>query len=220
MAPPRDRVPLGVEVAVLDDMSRGLSSDDAAARRDASGNPQDDARRHSAFATYVQPQIEVLYRVALTLTHHPADAEDLVQDTLIRAFRAADRFDGRHPRAWLLTILRRTHLNRVRQRTPSLLADGSEAGRTLEELGPSLPSSEEIALSGEFEPVVAQALGDLPTEFRAVVDLVDLQGLSYAQAAEALGVPKGTVMSRLHRARRRIRERLMDVGLARGAEGT
>jgi RNA polymerase sigma-70 factor (ECF subfamily) len=202
-----------MEAAVLDDVSPATPSDDAAAEAEA------DARRHAAFAEYVQPEIEVLYRVAVTLTRHPADAEDLVQDTLVRAFRAADRFDGRHPRAWLLTILRRTHLNRVRKKTPSLLADGEDAGRTLEELGPSLPSSEEVALSGEFEPVVALALADLSTEYRAVIDLVDLQGLSYAQAAETLGIPKGTVMSRLHRARQRIRERLMDVGLARGAEG-
>lgn len=196
---------------MLDGVNPAVPSGDAAAEADA--------RRHSAFAEYVQPEIEVLYRVAVTLTRNPADAEDLVQDTLVRAFRAADRFDGRHPRAWLLTILRRTHLNRVRKKTPSLLADGGDAARTLEELGPSLPSSEEVALSREFEPVVAQALADLPGDFRAVVDLVDLQGLSYAQAADTLGIPKGTVMSRLHRARRRIRERLMDVGLARGAEG-
>lgn len=196
---------------MLDGVNPAVPSGDAAAEADA--------RRHSAFAEYVQPEIEVLYRVAVTLTRNPADAEDLVQDTLVRAFGAADRFDGRHPRAWLLTILRRTHLNRVRKKTPSLLADGGDAARTLEELGPSLPSSEEVALSREFEPVVAQALADLPGDFRAVVDLVDLQGLSYAQAADNLGIPKGTVMSRLHRARRRIRERLMDVGLARGAEG-
>jgi RNA polymerase sigma-70 factor (ECF subfamily) len=204
-----------VDVTALDDVRPDVPSDDAAARDEA----PEDTRRHSAFAEYVQPEMEVLYRVALTLTRHPADAEDLVQDTLIRAFRAADRFDGRHPRAWLLTILRRTHLNRVRKRTPLLLADGSDAGRTLEELGPTLPSSEEVALSREFEPVVARALADLPAEFRAVIDLVDLQGLSYAQTAETLGVPTGTVMSRLHRARQRIRKRLMEVGLARGAEG-
>ena len=202
---------------MLDDVSPATPSRDAAGS--AAADAAAEARRHSAFAEYVQPEIEVLYRVAVTLTRNPADAEDLVQDTLVRAFRAADRFDGRHPRAWLLTILRRTHLNRVRKRTPSLLADGRDSERTLEELGPSLPSSEEVALSGEFEPVVAQALADLPSEFRSVIDLVDLQGLSYAQAAEALGIPKGTVMSRLHRARQRIRERLMDVGLARGAEG-
>jgi len=64
------------------------------------------------------PEISVLLRVATSLTGQPADAEDLVQDTLIRAYRAVDRFDGEHPRAWLLTILRNTHVNRARRRLP------------------------------------------------------------------------------------------------------
>lgn len=196
-------------VLVLDEVSPAVPQADSTR----------DARRHTAFAEYVEPEIEVLYRVAVTITRNPTDAEDLVQDTLVRAFRAADRFDGRHPRAWLLTILRRTHLNRVRKRVPSLLHDGEDAARTLEELGPTIPSSEEVALSDEFEPVVAAALAELPTEFRSVIELVDLQGLSYAQAAEALSIPKGTVMSRLHRGRQRIRLRLQDAGMARGAEG-
>jgi RNA polymerase sigma-70 factor (ECF subfamily) len=172
-----------------------------------------DRRRHEAFAEYVQPELAVMYRVALSLTRDPADAEDLVQDAVLRAFRAADRFDGRHPRAWLLTILRRTHLNRVRKRQPSLMADGATAERALEEMGPPVPSSEEVALSGEFEPVVGAALASLPADFLAVVKLVDLQGLSYAQAAEQLDIPKGTVMSRLHRARQRVRTSLDEAGV-------
>ena len=75
------------------------------------------------FAAEVVPEIEVLLRVAQTLTRHPADAEDLVQDTLLRAFRSMDTFDGRHPRAWLLTILRNTNSNRHRRRRPDLLDD-------------------------------------------------------------------------------------------------
>src|SRR5919204_17709 len=82
-----------------------------------------DPRRRQAFATYVLPEVEVLLRVALTLTAQPADAEDLVQDTLLRAYGAVDRFDGRHPRAWLLTIMRRAEINRHRRRRPQLLAD-------------------------------------------------------------------------------------------------
>lgn len=169
--------------------------------------------RDESFQTHVVPQIDVLYRVAVSLTGHPADAEDLVQDTLLRAYRAVDRFDGRHPRAWLLTILRNTHINRARKRQPTLLADGESAARVLEESGPASPSSEELAMIGRFEPVVARALEALPADFFAVVDLVDLQGLSYAEAADRLGVPKGTVMSRLHRARQRIRSELDAAGL-------
>ncbi|MGH3632000.1 MAG: sigma factor [Sciscionella sp.] len=82
--------------------------------------------RHEAFAEYVLPEVEVLYRVARSLTGQAADAEGLVQDTLLRAFQAIDGFDGRHPRAWLLTILRNTEHNRHRRRRPSLLNDPDE----------------------------------------------------------------------------------------------
>jgi len=169
--------------------------------------------RDEGFQTYVVGEVDVLYRVAVTLTRNPTDAEDLVQDTLLRAYRGIDRFDGRHPRAWLLTILRHTHYNRVRKRQPVLLADGESAQRVLEQTGPTAPSSEEVALAEQFEPVVARALADLPDDFRAVIDLVDLRGLSYAQAADLLGIPKGTVMSRLHRGRGRIRATLDEAGL-------
>jgi RNA polymerase sigma-70 factor (ECF subfamily) len=171
------------------------------------------ADRDAAFQTYVVPEIEVLYRVAVTLTRNPTDAEDLVQDTLLRAYRAIESFDGAHPRAWMLTILRNTHINRARKRQPLLLPDGESAQRVLEQTGPPSPSSEEVALSEQFEPVVVRALRELPADFRAVIELVDLQGLSYAQAADRLGIPKGTVMSRLHRGRQRIRTSLDEAGL-------
>lgn len=168
----------------------------------------------SPFDRYVVPEIPVLYRVALSLTRHQADAEDLVQDTLIRAYRAIDRFDGAHPRAWLLTILRHTHLNRVRVRSAVLLADGDGVADTLDRLGTPAPPAEEVVVSEMFEGVVAQALAELPEKHRQVVQLVDIEGMSYQEAADAIGVPRGTVMSRLHRARARIRVRLTAAGLA------
>jgi RNA polymerase sigma-70 factor (ECF subfamily) len=173
-----------------------------------------DQQQRLAFDHYVVPEIPVLYRVALSLTGQPADAEDLVQDTLIRAFRAVDRFDGAHPRAWLLTILRHTHLNRVRGRKPVLLRDGESVELTLERVGKPEPSAEEVVVSDLFESVVAEALAALPDKHREVVTLVDINGLSYQEAADVLGVPRGTVMSRLHRARARIRTRLTAAGLA------
>lgn len=173
-----------------------------------------DQQQRLAFDHYVVPEIPVLYRVALSLTGQPADAEDLVQDTLIRAFRAVDRFDGAHPRAWLLTILRHTHLNRVRGRKPVLLRDGESVELTLERVGKPEPSAEEVVVSDLFESVVAEALAALPDKHREVVTLVDIDGLSYQEAADVLGVPRGTVMSRLHRARARIRARLTAAGLA------
>jgi RNA polymerase sigma-70 factor, ECF subfamily len=176
--------------------------------------PAGDHRQRAAFDEYVVPEIPVLYRVALSLTGQPADAEDLVQDTLIRAFRAVERFDGAHPRAWLLTILRHTHLNRVRGRSAVLLRDGESVELTLERLGTPESSAEEVVVSEVFETVVAEALAALPDKHRAVVTLVDIEGLTYQEAADALGVPRGTVMSRLHRARARIRTRLTAAGLA------
>ncbi len=165
-----------------------------------------------AFARYVEPEIAAVYRVALTLTKQPADAEDLVQDTLIRAYRAIERFDGAHPRAWLLTILRNTHRNRLRTRIPSPLLESDQQAGVLDRAGVDR-SAEEVVVDPMFEAVVAEALAALPTMHRVVVQLVDVDGLTYAEAAEALGVPRGTVMSRLHRARARIRTRLLAAGL-------
>ena len=164
--------------------------------------------QNDAFACHVVPHVKVLYRVALSLTGQPADAEDLVQDTLIRAFKAVERFDGAHPRAWLLTILRNAHVNRNRRRRPVLLRDGETAAVVMERLAATAPASEDVVISREFEAKVAQALAALPDKHRAVIALVDIDGLTYQEAADALGVPRGTVMSRLHRARARIRARL------------
>lgn len=165
-----------------------------------------------SFDRYVLPEVAVLYRVALSLTGQPADAEDLVQDTLVRAYRAVDRFDGAHPRAWLLTILRHTHINRNRRTRPFLLADGDAVGVMVERLAPSAPPSDEVLISTQFQAVVAEALDALPQKHRAVVALVDIDGMTYQEAADALGIPRGTVMSRLHRARKRIRDDLDDSG--------
>lgn len=171
--------------------------------------------RGKAFDQYVLPEVEVLLRVALTLTAQPADAEDLVQDTLIRAYRAIDRFDGRHPRAWLLTIMRRAEMNRHRRRRPHLL-DDPDADLDRLAVGPAGPAStpEEVVVGETFNEVVDAALTALPDKHQRVVRLVDVEGLSYTEAARVLDVPEGTVMSRLHRARKRIRARLTAAGLA------
>lgn len=168
--------------------------------------------RAVAFAHYVEPEVAVLYRVALTLAGQQADAQDLVQDTLVRAYRAIDRFDGAHPRAWLLTILRNTHRNRLRTRLPALLHTAEEAAGLLDR-SKEVRSAEDVVVDEQFEGVVAEALVALPTMHRVVVQLVDVDGLTYAEAAEALDIPRGTVMSRLHRARARIRSRLLAAGL-------
>lgn len=170
----------------------------------------DAARRAARFEEVVVPETDVLWRVALSITRHRADAEDVVQETLLRAYRSIDSFDGRHPRAWLLTILRNAERNRHRRRRPELLSDPDSA----EDLGPrtEVDAVEQAAVDAEFTEVVAAAVAQLPDGFREVVDLVDVNGLTYQEAADVLDVPIGTVMSRLHRARRRLRETLEPAG--------
>lgn len=170
-----------------------------------------DDDRQAAFERHVVPQLGVLLHVARTMTTREHDAEDLVQDTLARAYSGIDGFDGAHPRAWLFTIMRNTQINRVRRRRPELLDDPESSERLADT--DSHESPEQAAEAEAFSRVVADAVGKLPERMSQVVDLVDLDGLSYAEAALALGIPVGTVMSRLHRARRKIRSRLIAEGL-------
>lgn len=177
---------------------------------------RDEKRCRQAFAEHVVPEIDVLLRVARTLVARPADAEDLVQDTLLRAYRSIDSFDGRHPRAWLLTIMRNAQINRTRRRRPELLDDPDSVADRFDDGEQASRSPEATVLGAAFDGVVVDALEALPARFRQVVELVDMSGLSYAEAAEVLDVPVGTVMSRLHRARTRIRSSVAAAGLAPG----
>ncbi|MGH9177705.1 MAG: RNA polymerase sigma factor [Acidimicrobiales bacterium] len=178
------------------------------------GDTTKNATAGGRFATHVLPEIEVLLRVARSLTANHADAEDLVQDTLVRAYRGIDGFDGAHPRAWLLTILRNTHINRTRRRRPELLDDPDQTMATVADGTPDDQGVEAIVVGATFDAVVDDAFRSLPDIFRRAVELVDLDGLTYAEAARLLDVPVGTIMSRIHRARRRIRDRLAAAGLA------
>jgi RNA polymerase sigma-70 factor, ECF subfamily len=168
--------------------------------------------REDRFREQVLSELEVLYRVARRMTRSPGEAEDLVQDALLRAYRGFDGFDGRYPRAWLLTILRNTHINRLRKRRPDLLDD--EVAQRVPAPGADgrQDGTSERALHDEFDPLVREALAGLSANHRAVIALVDLDGLSYQEAADVLGVPVGTVMSRLHRARRKVRAELERAG--------
>lgn len=159
------------------------------------------------------PEIEILTRVAHTLTGSWSDAEDVVQETLVRAWRAVDRFDGAHPRAWLLTILRNTHLNMIRRRRPDLLWDGTPRDGQRSAFASSYqPGPEQHTMDQTLEADVELALTSLDPRFRRVVLLVDVDQLTYAETAEVLGIPVGTVMSRLHRGRDRLRGRLREIG--------
>jgi RNA polymerase sigma-70 factor (ECF subfamily) len=165
------------------------------------------AAREQAFRRWVEPEIEVLLRVAQTVTGSWADAEDLVQETLIRAWRAVDRFDGAHPRAWLLTILRRAHLN-MQRRTHPVLVDEVPEGQRPAFGARAEPGPEQRIVDAALDADLGRALAGLDPGFRAVLVLVDVDQLSYTEAAQVLGVPVGTVTSRLSRARDRVRREL------------
>jgi RNA polymerase sigma-70 factor (ECF subfamily) len=171
-----------------------------------------DAPRRQAFDRFVVPELGVLLHVARTMTRNESDAEDLVQDTLLRAYQGIERFDGAHPRAWLFTIMRNAQSSRVRRRRPELLDDADDAEAVVE--ADEATSPEDAALARAFDEAVADALVLLPVRMAQVVELVDIDALTCAEAATALGVPVGTVMSRLHRARRKIRVQLDKAGFA------
>ncbi|HEX2026703.1 MAG TPA: sigma-70 family RNA polymerase sigma factor [Nitriliruptorales bacterium] len=165
--------------------------------------------RNEAFRQHVVPELEVLLRVATRLTGDPVEAEDLVQETLIRAYRAVDRFDGRYPRAWLLTILRNTHRNMLRRRRVLIVDSSHEIlARAPARGADGRDGAAEHVLDATLDTAVGAALRALSDDFRRVVVLVDIEGLTYQETADVLDIPVGTVMSRLHRARRRMRDRL------------
>jgi len=164
------------------------------------------------FTELVLPEVEVMMHVALSITANSHDAEDLVQDTLVRAFRSIDSFDGRYPRAWVLTILRNTNINNHRKRRPELERD-PDPGRDRSDPRAPDSSAEAEVMAATFDATVEQAFLALPDDYRRAVTLVDIDQHSYAEAARIMGTPVGTVMSRLHRARKRIRDELHAAGV-------
>lgn len=154
------------------------------------------------------PELDVLMRVARSITGNPTDADDLVQDTLLRAYRSIDRFDGRYPRAWLLTIMRNAQINRVRRKRPSLMRDPDTTLAVVANTDTDAQTPESAVIDQTFDASVERSLNAIPEQFREAIHLVDIDGLSYAEAAAVLDIPVGTVMSRLHRGRKLIRNDL------------
>ncbi len=174
-------------------------------------------QRDEAFRVHVLPELQLLHAMAMRLTRDPHDAEDLVQDTLVRAYRALHRFDGRYPRSWLLTILRNTNINRARKKRPVLVHDEHATFSRLPGHGSAgREGAAEEALNRIPDGAVLGALADLTEDHRTIVLLVDVDGLAYREAADLLGIPVGTVMSRLHRARSALRTGLEQRGHLRG----
>ena len=172
-----------------------------------------------AFAAEALGYLEPLYATALRLTRNRADAEDLVQDTFVKAFRFTDRFEpGTNLKAWLFTILHNTWRNRRRDASRDTVEVDSERVEraAAQPNGPAaFDTPERILLRATLDADLQAALDELPEAFREAVWLRDVEEFSYAEMAEMLGIPIGTVMSRISRGRRLLFEHLSAAG--RGA---
>jgi RNA polymerase sigma-70 factor (ECF subfamily) len=162
--------------------------------------------QHEAFERWVVPQIPCMRSLSRRLTSGAADAEDLVQDSLMRAYRGLSRFDGRYPKAWLLTIVRNTHRNRARKRIPEPVPEIGDPRPPV--LAGSLDETEALLVGSTLDDSVERAFRRLRPAHREILELIAVHRLSYQEAADALGLPLGTVMSRLHRARAQCRSNL------------
>ena len=167
-----------------------------------------------------------LYSAALRMTRNPADAEDVVQETFLKAYRAYDSYtEGTNLKAWLYRILTNTYINKYRkaQRRPSEVELGELQDLYLyKRLGESSGASQsaEADMLDEFvDTDVIEALESLPETFRFPVLLADVDGFSYKEIAEMLDIPIGTVMSRLHRGRKALQKKLWDVAQEHGITG-
>ncbi|HEX6487691.1 MAG TPA: sigma-70 family RNA polymerase sigma factor [Candidatus Dormibacteraeota bacterium] len=182
----------------------------------ASTQPQGDG----AFAQQAIEHLDTLYRGALRLTRDPDQAQDLVQDTYARALRYQASFKpGTNLRAWLFAIMRNLFWDRFKggQGTEISLDQDSEDDFALyERLQDETAHPELDVLDRIAATEVVSAVDQLPPAYREVVMLVDVEGFAYKDAAEILGVPIGTVMSRLHRARRQLQRRLYDYAVESG----
>jgi RNA polymerase sigma-70 factor (ECF subfamily) len=179
----------------------------------------------ATFTAQAMEYMPALYSAALRMTRNPADAEDLVQETYLRAYRGFGSFEqGTNLKAWLYRILTNTFINRYRaaKRRPDETdledvedlylyrrlggLEGARASR----------SAEDELLDHFTEAEVVEAVEALPEQFRLAVLLADVEGFSYKEIAEILGIPIGTVMSRLHRGRKALQKRLFDFASVRG----
>ncbi len=179
----------------------------------------------ATFADQAMPLMGSLYSAALRMTRNPADAEDLVQETYLKAYRGFGGFEqGTNLKAWLYRILTNTYINvyRAKKRRPDETElDEGQDPYLYQRLGgleaaQASRSAEDELMDWFTEEEVKEAVEALPEQFRMAVLLADVEGFSYKEIAEILDIPIGTVMSRLHRGRKALQKRLYDFAVDRG----
>ncbi len=210
----------GRPTAVGEEPAPTDSSDQSAEEQGAQETPE---QRTARFERDAMPLLDQLYAAALRMTRNPADAEDLVQETYLKAYGAFASFRaGTNLRAWLYRILTNTYINGYRKRQRQPVAQPTEEitdwqlAQAAQHTSAGLRSAEMDALDRLPDSDVKDALSQLAEDFRMAVYLADVEGFAYKEIAEIMGTPIGTVMSRLHRGRKQLRDMLTGVARERG----
>ncbi|MFN0157747.1 MAG: sigma-70 family RNA polymerase sigma factor [Bacteroidota bacterium] len=177
--------------------------------------------KHSEFEREALPHMDILYNFALRMTSNGLDAEDLVQETYLKAYRFWDKYEkGTNIRAWLFRIMKNSYINRYRKESKDPeTVDYDEIKdfyNTVREEGADPNDLQESLLGNLLDDDVTNAVASLPDDFRTVVILSDIERLTYEEIAEFVDIPLGTVRSRLHRGRKLLRAKLLEYAKNRG----